>query len=950
MARAVQGGLPIRLSPPRRGPALLRSTLGVLAATALGASAAVLATPVSAAGPARLPLHAGGPGRVPSQSGPLAGLRGARTQPLSLWGATSLGPAPVSAPVQAQLYFSVSHPGQLQALAQRVSTPGSPEYHHYLSVAQFAARFGPRLADVQAVDAYLRAQGLSVGPLAANHLAQSFSGAAGRLGRALSVPMQRVKAKTGALLIGTPAAPGLPAGLVGSVTFIAGLTPWATPVSNLVRWPAIKAAALLAGAGRLRALGAGDGGPAPSPSCAGPSGPALTPSQLSAVYGLDGFYAHGQMGQGEAVGLIEYALADKAAIQAFQACTGSSATVQYIRTQPTALLVDPEVAADVEVVAALAPRATVDVYEGDPGTSALGPWELAISGSAPGGLPAVVSTSWSNCEPGIGLGGQPYYAAEQQLFEEAAAQGQTLLAASGDDGSEACLGETSSESLTVDDPASSPLVTGVGGTASDTATGTQYVWDSRGARPTACLGTGCTDAGASGGGASLVWPRPAYQDGLPKLASCTQPGGCREVPDVSALAGDAYAQYCSPEICGARSGWVRFGGTSLAAPSWAAALLLSDQACSVRAGLVQPLLYQQGSAVVGTVTSGNNDLTGTNRGLYAASASGGYSMAAGLGYLGAVDLSAGALCGTARPASVPLPAAPAPAPGAEKSCSATRDEAVPAPVEAAAITATEGPDGCAGYLVVTADGAVAAFGHAAYFGSLTGRPLAAPVIAMAATPGYGGYWLLSEDGGVFALGNAHFYGSAASLGLKSACTGLAPTPDGLGYWLVTASGQVLSFGDARNYGSLAGTHLAQPVTGLTATPSGRGYWLVGADGGVFGFGDARFQGSLAGTGTDGPIVGILASAVAGTGPGGAEGYRLVSAGGSAFSFGAADLGGLAAGAQVAPVSAAVSTPDGQGYYILDSAGHVYAYGDARYLGNLRGVNTGTEPIKRPRRG
>jgi len=818
-------------------------------------------------------------------------------------------------------------------LAQAVSTPGGPDYHHYLSVAQFAARFGPSPAAVDAVDGYLRAQGLSVGDLAANHLAQGFSGSAARVGGALSTPMQEVKSRSGDVLIGTTAAPGLPQSLVGSVAFIDGLTPWVQPVDNLVRWPSTAAAGPQPGAARLRVAGAGEDAPPPAINCSGPSGPALTPGQLSALYGFDGFYAHDQMGQGEVMGLIEYAEPDAAAVQAFQACTGSSVTVHYVRARATNVLIDPEVAADVEVVAALAPQATVDVYEGDPGNSALAPWELAISGTGPGGLPAVVSTSWSNCEPGIGLGGQPYYSAEQQLFEEAALQGQTLLAASGDDGSEACLSETSSEALTVDDPASSPLVTGVGGTASDTPSSAQYVWDSRGASSGACLGTGCPDAGATGGGSSLVWPRPAYQDGLPKLASCQQVGGCREVPDVSALAGDAYAQYCSPALCGARTGWVRFGGTSLAAPSWAAAVLLSDQACSSRAGLIQPLLYEHSSAFVGPVTSGDNDLTGTNEGLYAASASGAYSMATGLGYLGGADLSGGALCGGPGQASTQPPPAPTVAP--EKSCGATNNLAVAAPVQAVAITATETPAGCAGYWVVTADGTVASFGHAAYFGSLATRSLSAPIVAIAAAPGYRGYWLLSSDGGVFAFGDAHFYGSAATLGLKSACSGIAPTPDGRGYWVVTRSGQVLAFGDARDYGSLAGVHLAQPVTGLSASADGHGYWLVGQDGGVFGFGDARFQGSLAGIGTDGPIIGILSGAA--DEPGAAEGYRLVSAGGSAFSFGSADAGSLAPGTQVAPISAAASTPDGQGYYLLDSAGHVYAYGEARFLGDLSGA-------------
>ena len=47
---------------------------------------------------------------------------------------------------------------------------------------------------------------------------------------------------------------------------------------------------------------------------------------------------------------------------------------------------------------------------------------------------------------------------------------------------------------------------------------------------------------------------------------------------MSALAGDPYAQYCTPSLCGRGRDWVGFGGTSVAAPSWGAAVLLSDEA------------------------------------------------------------------------------------------------------------------------------------------------------------------------------------------------------------------------------------------------------------------------------------------------------------------------------------------------------------------------------------
>ncbi len=74
----------------------------------------------------------------------------------------------------------------------------------------------------------------------------------------------------------------------------------------------------------------------------------------------------------------------------------------------------------------------------------------------------MVSVSWGECERALGAGSA---AAENALFEQAAVQGQTVVAAAGDSGSEDCQASSSvaQPELAVDDPASQPFVTGVGG-------------------------------------------------------------------------------------------------------------------------------------------------------------------------------------------------------------------------------------------------------------------------------------------------------------------------------------------------------------------------------------------------------------------------------------------------------------------------------------------------------
>ena len=118
----------------------------------------------------------------------------------------------------------------------------------------------------------------------------------------------------------------------------------------------------------------------------------------------------------------------------------------------------------------------------------------------------MVSVSWGECESANSDGLQ----AESTLFQEAAAQGQSIVAASGDEGSEDCNGPLPSVpdlSLAVDDPSSQPFVTGVGGT---TLNGlgpppSESVWNN--GAVAGLTGTG----GAGGGGVSQTWAMPAYQ-------------------------------------------------------------------------------------------------------------------------------------------------------------------------------------------------------------------------------------------------------------------------------------------------------------------------------------------------------------------------------------------------------------------------------------------------------
>jgi subtilase family serine protease len=285
----------------------------------------------------------------------------------------------------------------------------------------------------------------------------------------------------------------------------------------------------------------------------------------------------------------------------------------------------------------------------------------------------VVSSSWGGCEP---LAGTAATRVEAQLFQEMTLQGQSMMAAAGDSGSEGCLPDVKevparlAYSLQVGNPASQPFVTAVGGTAitrygsppvesawNQTPAGMGFPapFNGRHGRPRTYPGNL-----AGGGGISRMWWMPSWQaaflgGGHASGARCGAPRGtgCREVPDVSALAAIGTRGTRGYVIYGTAGafkgqGWQSVGGTSLATPLWAALTALADQrAARHRLGLLSPSLYRiarQDPGAFTDVVAGTNDYlatygrhshhacrSGRRRRLACYPATRGYDMATGLG-------------------------------------------------------------------------------------------------------------------------------------------------------------------------------------------------------------------------------------------------------------------------------------------------------------------------------
>jgi hypothetical protein len=232
-----------------------------------------------------------------------------------------------------------------------------------------------------------------------------------------------------------------------------------------------------------------------------------------------------------------------------------------------------------------------------------------------------------------------------------------------------------------------------------------------------------------------------------------------------------------------------------------------------------------------------------------------------------------------------------------------------------------------GYWVATKDGGVMSFGGAAFYGSMGGKKLNAPIVTMAATKTGKGYWLLGGDGGIYSFGDAAFHGSTGGWKLNSPVIGMAPTPSGGGYWLVAGDGGIFSFGDAKFWGSMGGARLNSPVLGLAPTPTGKGYWLYARDGGIFSFGDAAFHGSTGGMKLNSPVFGMDADAAG-------RGYWLVARDGGMFAFDVPFWGSVPGlGFASYPGAAGMrATTTSKGYYVLAADGAINAFGDAREFG------------------
>jgi subtilase family serine protease len=358
----------------------------------------------------------------------------------------------------------------LQQFMVEVHKQGTATYHKWLTPAQYAQNFGPADFDIASVQTWLESQGFAVQKVSAGKTAIVFSGTAGQVRRAFHTQVHSYFVG-GTNHYANSTAPMIPAGLS---PVIAGVGPFHDFSPRSLS----------------RVLGKATWDPQThrvTPSWTVPTQNGnfylVGPQDLATQYNLNPLYAAGITGAGQTIGIVNVSNIDLSVVAAYRKLfnlDGNSAPnlpqVVVDGADPGIGLAATEAYLDVEVSGALAPKATVKLYTSNNLLSA------AIR-AVDDDEATVLSVSFGTCEPELGPSGNAFINA---LWQQAAAQGQTVMVATGDSGAAGCSGSgfgVDFYGLQVNGFASTPWNVGVGGTdfyykdyASGGASITKY-WD-----------------------------------------------------------------------------------------------------------------------------------------------------------------------------------------------------------------------------------------------------------------------------------------------------------------------------------------------------------------------------------------------------------------------------------------------------------------------------------------
>ncbi len=591
---------------------------------------------------------------------------GGNTRP-EVMTATDLGAVRAELPLahmQLQLRRSPAAEQSTKAFVESLSDPASPDYHHWLTAAQFGARFGVDESDLATVEAWLAGHGFAVAPVAPGRMVIDFSGTAGQVAEAFHTQIHYLDV-AGKRHLANMHDPAIPAALAPVVAGVTSLHDFRPSNKHQAR-PAFT-----------------------TPGCNG-SCYAMAPGDLATIYHFTSVFQSGISGQGQTIAVLEdtdlYAVSDFTNFRQVFGLTSAFPSGNLVTVHPGPSCSDPGVSSgsdgddgeatlDVEWSSAAAPSATIMLAACGNTQTTDGVFLAGQNLVNADNPPPIISISYGDCEADNGAA---FNAAFNALYQQAAGEGISVFVATGDNGPSDCAtaGNGTTFGIGINGWAATEYNVAVGGTDfSDTYSGTNsqywsasstadfasalsYVpemsWnDTCGSTLLANYVTNSTlTYGADGfcnisagkqflalgggeGGPSACFtgnpsvtdvvsgtcrgnPKPSWQSGLHGNPA----DGVRDIPDVSMFAADGVWSHdyllCFTDAsnhggpCGSNPAqWPPGGGgTSFATPIMAGIQALVNQKIGAKQGNPNPTYYRLAAAEFGS--TGN---TGCNANL-----------------------------------------------------------------------------------------------------------------------------------------------------------------------------------------------------------------------------------------------------------------------------------------------------------------------------------------------
>jgi Pro-kumamolisin, activation domain/Bacterial Ig-like domain (group 3) len=486
---------------------------------------------------------------------------------------------------------------------------GSPNYHNWLTPAQFGQQFGPADADIKTVTQWLASQGFTNIEVGAGRSVIEFSGNVAQVRNAFHTEIHQYVVK-GESHLANVTDPQIPAALA---PVIAG-------VVSLNNFP-VKSHLHLMGAFQ-KSKSTGDVKPLFTFSgCQPGTCYAVGPPDFATIYDtLPLLNASPKIdGTGQTIAIVGETNINVQDVADFRTVFGlpqnfTSSNIILNGPDPGVNGSEGESDVDVQWSGAVAPGATINLVT-SASTETTSGIHLSAVYIVDNNLAGIMSESFGECEQNLGVTLNQFY---KSLWEQAAAQGITVILSAGDGGSAGCdnfdTQKTATHGLAVSGFASTPFDVAVGGTDFDQAGRQSQFWNTTPTAatppvpasalnyiPEAPWNNSCAQLGLSGcgarvnpnllnlmagsGGASTIYAKPTWQLGVPGMPA----DNLRDLPDVALFAGngfnDSFYIMCERDLtptgsCNLRQFGFTFqgvGGTSVSAPAFAGIIALVNQ-------------------------------------------------------------------------------------------------------------------------------------------------------------------------------------------------------------------------------------------------------------------------------------------------------------------------------------------------------------------------------------